>query len=268
MPRNNKNAEGKFKHAATAVTVKEATIPSACGSASTPLTLSAPATELRQALCEDRWFASCGLPFQDALFAHGRLRQLTSGETLYSRDQQTQALYCVVAGAVRIGVTHVGGSSALLVYLEPYHWFGELQLIDGQSSFVDARAEGETTVLCVSRSGIEGWLKSHPEYWRDLARLASGKLRIAYEVLMEPGSLPQRLAKRLLLLTEGFGSRVQHPRRKLRLSQEQLADMLGASRQSINKALHTLETAGAISLHYGRVEVLDIETLHASATPE
>ncbi|KRD23582.1 hypothetical protein ASE39_24470 [Acidovorax sp. Root267] len=223
-------------------------------------------TALRLALCQEHWFGACPPALQDALLAHGRLRRLASGETLYARGVPSEhALYCVVEGALCIGTTDSKGLPSLLVYLEPHHWFGELPLIDGLPRTHDAVADGATAVLCVPQTRLQGWLDTHPAHWRDIARLAAGKLRVAYQVLGEPGSLPQRLARRLWLVAHGFGSRGAAPRLRLNLSQEQLAHMLGASRQSINMALRSLEQVGVIAQHYRSIEVLDIEALRLSA---
>jgi CRP-like cAMP-binding protein len=150
--------------------------------------------------------------------------------------------------------------------LQPYHWFGELPLIDGLPHKHDAVADGATVVLCVPQARLQSWLDSHPVHWRDMARLSAGKLRVAYQVIGEPGSVLQRLARRLWLVAHGFGSRIAEPRQRLNVSQEQLAHMLGTSRQSINMALRSLESSGLIVQRYRGIEVLDIEALRLSAT--
>lgn len=223
-------------------------------------------TALRPALRQERWFCGCPSELQDALLIHARVRRLTSGETLYNREATSEhALYCVVEGALCIGSTDIQGLPSLLVYLEPYHWFGELPLIDNLPRTHDAIADGPTAVLCVPHSRLLGWLDSHPVHWRDVARLSANKLRVAYQVLGEPGPLPQRLARRLWLVAHGFGSRSAEPRLRLNLSQELMANMLGASRQSINTALRSLEQTGVIRQYYRGIEVLDLEALRLGA---
>lgn len=221
---------------------------------------------LRPVLSKEPWFGGCPASFQDALLTHGQLRRLANGETLYTPEMSSEhALYCVIEGALCVGRTDANGLPSLLVYLEPYHWFGELPLIDGLPHQHDAVADGATTVLCVPFVRLQNWLDSHPVHWRDMARLSAGKLRVAYQVIGEPGSVPQRLARRLWLVAHGFGSRGAKPQLQLTLSQEQLAHMLGTSRQSINMALRSLENAGVIVQRYRCIEVLDIEALRLSA---
>ena len=149
----------------------------------------------------------------------------------------------------------------------PTHWLGELSLIDGRPRSHDALAETEVTVLRVPRAALEPWLAANPEHWRDIARLAAGKLRTAYRLmdveLRRP--LPERVARRLWLFAHGWGLRSNEPRRRVRLSQDQFARMLGTTRTGVNKALRELERRGVIRLHYGEIELLDLMALRHGA---
>ena len=118
-------------------------------------------------------------------------------------------------------------------------------------------ADGPTQVLVVPREALLVWLDVHPAMWRELARLACRKLRVLFVAVEELAQLPleERVWRRLQLVARGYGSR-DAPRRRIRLSQEVLAQMLGVSRQSINKALKALEAGGRLRLHYGEIELL------------
>lgn len=216
----------------------------------------APAS-LRGLLASEPWFGSCPAALQQALVDLGRLQPLADGEPLFARGEAAAGLCCVVAGALRVGSIDAEGDAALLAFIEPYQWFGEISMIDGLPRTHDASAEGETELLLVPEAALQAWLDAHPLHWRDLARLACGKLRQAFEVLEDIQRLPleQRLIKMLRRQARGYGSRP--PRRTLRLPQEQLALMMGVSRQSVNKALRTLETQGVLALRYGGIDLLD-----------
>jgi CRP/FNR family cyclic AMP-dependent transcriptional regulator len=205
---------------------------------------------------------------QQALLDHGELRMLGHGASLFERGGQADGLCCVVAGAIRIGAVREDGSASMLAYLEPYQWFGEISLIDSLPRTHDAVADGATSVLVVARDGLLARLAAEPVLWRDVARLACSKLRTVFEVLDEVGQLPleQRLGRRLCLLAQGYGTRTDAPRRSIRLSQEQLAQMLGVSRQSVHKALHALETRGLVRVRYGEIELADLEGLRRAAS--
>lgn len=216
-----------------------------------------PLAGLRAALGSDDWFAACPPVCQDALLALARLRRLRNGESLFARGGEADGLCCVTAGALRIGVLDAQGQPAILAYLEPYQWFGEISMIDGLPRTHDAVADGDTQVLVVPRAGLMAFLEAHPVMWRELGRLACRKLRVAFTVLEELAQLPleERVLRRLRLLAQGYGSR-DLPRRRVRLGQEALAQMLGVSRQSANKALKSLEAQGALRLRYGEIELL------------
>lgn len=221
------------------------------------MSLSRPAPPaLRGLLASEPWFGSCAPGLQQALVEAGRLHRLADGERLFARGQAAEGLCCVLAGALRVGSLDAEGEPALLGFLEPYQWFGEISMIDGLPRTHDASAEGETELLLVPRPSLIAWLEGHPAHWRDVARLACAKLRQAFEVLEDIQRLPleQRLMKRLWLQARGYGSRPA--RRRLRLPQDQLALMMGVSRQSVNKALQSLEAQGLIALRYGGIELL------------
>lgn len=220
---------------------------------------------LNTALASDGWFGAIAPALQNELLCQARVRTLVSGEPLFARGGEADGLCCVIAGALRIGAHNPDGDPAVLAWLEPYQWFGEIALIDGLARTHDAIADGPTQVLVVPRAPLLAWLDAHPAHWRDLAQLACRKLRVLFVAVEELAQLPleERVWRRLQLVAQGYGSR-EAPRRRIRLSQEVLAQMLGVSRQSINKALKTLEAAGRVRLHYGEIELLDV---HQQGTP-
>jgi CRP/FNR family cyclic AMP-dependent transcriptional regulator len=224
-------------------------------------------THLGAALATDPWFAGCPAALQQALIERGRLLHLAPGERLFGRGEAADGLCCVIAGALRVGGLQADGGESLLAYVEPYQWFGEISMLDGQPRTHDALADGDTIVLLVAQAALHAWLDEHPAHWRDLGRLACAKLRVVFSVLEDIAHLPleRRLAKRLWLLAHAYGARTGEARRHIRLPQEQLALMLGVSRQSMNKALRSLETQGVVVLRYGTIELADLPALEAAA---
>lgn len=227
--------------------------------------LEATPTSLLPALQTHLWFASCPAPFQEALVACARLVHLRAGESLFTRGGAPESLCCVVAGALKLGsINPIDGSQRLTLYAEPYHWFGEIALMDQLPRSQDAVADIASTVLLVSRPMIEAWLEEHPQYWRDLARLACSKLRLMIAAMEDNASLSleQQLARRLLLSVTNFGQAIQGAaRRHIRLPQTYLARMLGVSRQTINKLLRAMERERVLVLRYAEIEVIDMAAL-------
>lgn len=219
----------------------------------------------REVLLADTWFAGVPLPLRTALLRLGRVQALGPGQALFGRGQVAEGLCCVLEGALRVGAVQADGSESVLAFVEPGQWFGEISLIDGQPRTHDAVADGPTTVLQVPQPALLTWLAEHPAHWQAIAQLACAKLRMLFGVIEDIAHLPLegRLAKRLWLVAHGYGGRSGAPRWVLNLPQEQLALMLGVSRQSANKALRALEARGLIALRYGGIELRDLAGLAA-----
>lgn len=220
---------------------------------------------LLPALRTHAWFASCPPALQEALLERSRLVHLSAKEALFGRDDGLNSLCCVVAGALRLGsINPQDGTHRLTLYVEPYQWFGEVSLIDRLPRAMQAVADTHSVVMVVARAAIEEWLDAHPLHWRDVARLACSKLRLMTATLEDSASLTlqQRLARRLLFASVNPGQGAPAGlRRRVRLPQDHLAQMLGVSRQTVNKALRELERQGVLALHYAEIEVLQVEGL-------
>ncbi|WP_043312065.1 Crp/Fnr family transcriptional regulator [Pseudomonas sp. ML96] len=212
-----------------------------------------------------QWFSHLPQPLRAALLAEARLLQLEAGQSLFRRGDPPCGLYAVLEGMMRVGAVSREGKEALLTLVEPPYWFGEISLFDGQPRTHDAYAEGPTRLLQVPQAALLALLAREPGYWRDFALLMSQKLRLAFIALEEMSLLPaaQRLARRLLMMAEGYGE--TGPRRVLHLAQEQLALMLGLSRQTTNQILKDLEARGALRLTYGEIEISDLAVLRQAA---
>ncbi|WNG58748.1 Crp/Fnr family transcriptional regulator [Archangium gephyra] len=215
-----------------------------------------------------RWFQEIPEELGARLLDAAVVRRLSSGQRLFSRGDQPCGLYCVVEGTIRISGVSESGKEALLMLMEPPHWFGEISLMDGQPRTHDAIAEGATRVLQVPQAALKTMLAQEPRYWRDFALLMSHKLRLMFIALEELSLLPApaRLARRLLMIAEGYGNLREGPRRVIDVSQEQLALMLAISRQTTNQILKELEARGAVRLTYGKIEILSLEKLQDAAS--
>lgn len=230
-----------------------------------------PSDHLLPALRSHVWFASCPPVLQQALINRSRIVSLKAGERLFSRGELDEALCCVLSGALKLGSINAEDDDQVLsMYMEPYHWFGEIAMIDRLPRSQDAVADVASTVLLVPRSSLEPWLNENPQYWRDISRLACLKLRMLVVLMEDSASLPldQLLAKRLLMAATNFG--MNYPmsfKRHLRLPQEYLARMMGVSRQTINRALKTYAEEGLVAVRYADIELIDIPGLMTRSGP-
>ncbi|MCY1083386.1 Crp/Fnr family transcriptional regulator [Archangium lansingense] len=222
----------------------------------------------RPLILSGRWFQEIPEELRARLLDAAVVRGLNPGQRLFSRGDRPCGLYCVIDGAIRISGVSESGKEALLMLMEPPHWFGEISLIDGQPRTHDATAEGTTQVLQVPQAALKTLLAQEPRYWRDFALLMSHKLRLMFIALEELSLLPApaRLARRLLMIAEGYGNLRGGARRVIDVSQEQLALMLAISRQTTNQILKELEARGAVRLTYGKIELLSLEKLRDAAS--
>ena len=217
-------------------------------------------------LARGHWFKHLPPDLQRSLLGAARVRSLTAGQFLFKRGDPPCGLYAVLEGAVRISAVSAQGKEAVLSLVETPHWFGEICLFDNLPRTHDALATGACTLLQVPQAAMLDILEQHPMFWRDMALLMSHKLRLSLinieQISLMPASV--RLAHRLLMIAQGYGE-IEPPRRVLQLPQEDLAAMLGLSRQTINSLLKALEQQGIIGLSYGAIEILDFNRLRLAA---
>ncbi|WP_460104819.1 Crp/Fnr family transcriptional regulator [Pseudomonas sp. H1_D04] len=217
-------------------------------------------------LASGHWFSHLPVDLQRSLLAAARLRTLAAGQCLFKRGDPPCGLYAVLEGAVRISAVNAQGKEAVLSLVETPYWFGEICLFDSLPRTHDALAMGPCTLLQVPQAAMLTILEDHPAYWRDVALLMSHKLRLSLINIEQMSLMPAsaRLAHRLLMIAQGYGE-IDQARRTLQLPQEDLAAMLGLSRQTTNSLLKALEQQGLIGLSYGAIEVLDLRGLQQAA---
>lgn len=217
-------------------------------------------------LASGHWFSHLPVDLQRSLLAAARLRSLTAGQSLFKRGDPPCGLYAVLDGAVRISAVNAQGKEAVLSLVETPYWFGEICLFDNLPRTHDALATGPCTLLQVPQASMLDILARQPLYWRDVALLMSHKLRLSLINIEQMSLMPAsaRLAHRLLMIAEGYGE-IDPARRTLQLPQEDLAAMLGLSRQTTNSLLKALEQQGVIGLSYAAIEVLDLKGLRQAA---
>jgi CRP/FNR family transcriptional regulator, cyclic AMP receptor protein len=199
-----------------------------------------------------------------ALAAIGSRRRLADGALLYARGDPGSELYGVHSGAIRLAAHTQDGDEALLGLYPPGSWFGEMSMFDELPRPTSAYAVGETELLVVPAARLRQVLDGNPLWYRDFARVLCNKLRLSLAHI-ESTYLPLsvRIVLRLLDLARAYGQPTEDSGIiiGLRLPQEDLARMLGLTRQSVNKELRALEDRGWLRIHRGRVTLLDDSAL-------
>jgi len=190
-----------------------------------------------------------------ALASRGRVRSYRAGAVLFREGDPGDALYLVVEGMVRVAVLSAGGVEATVALLGPGEFVGDLALLDGRPRSASAIAHRATKTLVVTRDDFRRWLSERPKASFALLETLSLRVRRTDEALADLSflGLPQRLAKRLLALSTG--------NERVRITQAELASMLGVSRESVNKQLNRFARKGWIALGRGSVAVLNREAL-------
>jgi CRP-like cAMP-binding protein len=195
-----------------------------------------------------------------ALAGQGRANAHRSGAVIFREGDPGDSLHIVVEGAVRIVVLSPEGVEATVALLGPGEFVGHLALIDGRPRSASAIASGATKTLVVTRDDFLAWLSQRPTATLALLEAMSVLLRRTDEILTDLAFLPlqQRLAKRLLDLSE---TRADGRSGRIRITQSELASMLGVSRESVNKQLNAWARAGWLRLGRGSVTLLNAESL-------
>lgn len=214
------------------------------------------------------WFGKLSAPLRADILARAQVRRLPDGGLVSVRGATADEWCGVAKGAVRIGSVSLAGKPITLTYAEPGTWFGDVALFDGLPRTHDASAHGETTLLIVGRTDFRVLLEGHVELYDALLRLQCRRLRLMFDMVEDLNTLPlaARLAKQLLLLARGYGiAEGTEVRIGLQLAQEDLAQLLGASRQRVNQELKTLERDGALRVEPTRLVLLSRDKLLAIA---
>ncbi len=194
--------------------------------------------------------------------------ELGRGEILFHEGDPGDRVYVIVDGKVKLGRASGDGRENLLAILGPGEMFGELSLFDPGPRNATATAVADTTLIGLGSEDLGSWLDGRPDVSRQLLRALARRLRRTNEALADLvfSDVPGRVAKALLDLSERFGRptedglRVAHD-----LTQEELAQLVGASRETVNKALADFAARGWLRLEARAVVLLDIERLRRRA---
>ena len=190
--------------------------------------------------------------------------KVSKGQTLFKEGDAGDRLFVVVEGKLKLGTSSGDGRENLLSILGPGDMFGELSLFDPGPHTATATAVTDARVLALANDQVIGWVTAHPQVSLQLFKRLARRLRRTNEVLADLvfADVPGRVAKAIMDLGERFGTKkddglhVNHE-----LTQEELAQLVGASRETVNKALADFAGRGWVRLEPRAVVVLDYERL-------
>lgn len=190
--------------------------------------------------------------------------KLRRGDVLFHEGDSGDRLYIVLDGKVKLGRSAADGRENLLAVMGPGQMFGELSLFDPGPRSATVTAVTDATFASLSHEDLLRWLDGRPTVARSLLTQLASRLRKSNDVVADLvfSDVPGRVAKALLDLAERFGRsaddgvHVHHD-----LTQEELAQLVGASRETVNKALADFASRGWIRLEPRSVVIMDIERL-------
>lgn len=218
----------------------------------------------RRLLDTTELFAALPPDVLDELSGKARVRTLRRSELLFAQGDPSHELFVVLEGRIAIATRSTDGRESVVAVLEDGGLFGELGLFDGDPRSADARALTDARLLALDYEPVRNVLRDRPELLWIIVRLFSRRLRATDEALADAQFLdvPARTAKRLL---EAAGADDEF---RLAMTQEELAGLVGASRERVNKALALFVRLGWVETKgRGRYKLLDREALEQRANP-
>jgi CRP/FNR family transcriptional regulator/CRP/FNR family cyclic AMP-dependent transcriptional regulator len=212
----------------------------------------------------DGWLPGLSAEAMTTLAQGARKRSYRRGDAIVRKGDPGDSMFLILTGQVKIVLPSEEGEEAILGVLDAGECFGELSLLDGEPRSATVVATDPTEVLVVDREQFLAAVAANPRIAIDLLRILAGRLRETDEAVEDAVFLdvPARLAKRLLELAQDYGGDgAEGTEIGLKLTQADLAAMVGATRESINKHLSAFRARGVLDVRRGRIIIRRPEDL-------
>ncbi len=187
-------------------------------------------------------------------------RKYSRGDIIFVKDDPGESMFIVEDGTVRIYVPGTQGADLTLAVLQPGEFFGDLSLLDGRPRSASAEAARKLTLLTLEREDLTDLVESRPKAALAILRVIAERLRETDQMASDLAFLDVsgRLARRLLDLAASNGK--DHDEGTLinaTITQEELANMIGVTRESVNRNLGMFRRLGLIGREGRRIVVRD-----------
>ncbi|MCX2713033.1 Crp/Fnr family transcriptional regulator [Mycolicibacterium sp. J2] len=195
-----------------------------------------------------------------ALIAQLQQISFPRGHAVFVEGEPGDRLYIIIEGKVKIGRRTADGRESLITVMGPSDMFGELALFDPGPRTSTVTALTEVKAVTMDREALHAWVMGRPEIAEQLLRVLARRLRRTNSALSDLifTDVPGRVAKQLLDIAMRFGKQegnVLHVTHEL--TQEELAQLVGASRETVNKALSDFAQRGWIKLQGKTILIYD-----------
>jgi CRP/FNR family transcriptional regulator, cyclic AMP receptor protein len=202
----------------------------------------------------------------DQLCRYAKHTTLKRGSAIFSKGDPGNSLVAVIRGTVKISISSAEGRSAILNLIGAGEIFGEVALLDGLARTADATANTDCEIFVIDRREFLPFVRSQPALAMKFIELLCARLRWTSDqveqVILQ--DLPGRLASALIRLTEKH-KLAPGGRRTIAITQQEISEMVGMTRESINKQLRAWAARNWVRLEHGAIVVLDTESLQALA---
>jgi CRP-like cAMP-binding protein len=201
----------------------------------------------------------------DQLCRYAKHTTLKRGSTIISKGDPGNSLFGVISGTVKISISSPDGRSAILNLFGAGEIFGEIAVLDGMPRTADATANTNCEIFVIDRREFLPFVRSQPALAMKFIELLCTRLRWTSEqveqVILQ--NLPGRLASALIRLTEKH--KLAPGGRTIAVTQQEISEMVGMTRESINKQLRVWASRKWVRLEHGAIVVLDAEPLQVLA---
>ena len=199
----------------------------------------------------------------DQLCRYAKHTTLKRGATIFSKGDPGNSLVAVISGTVKISISSPDGRNAILNLIGAGEIFGEVALLDGSARSADATANTACELFTIDRREFIPFVRSQPALAMKFIELLCTRLRWTSDqveqIILQ--NLPGRLASALLRLTEKHKLAPQG--RTIAITQQEISEMVGMTRESINKQLRAWAARDWVRLEHGAIVVLKAELLQA-----
>ena len=208
-------------------------------------------------------FSGLSAEIIERLCTYAKMKEIKRGATIFTKGEPGQSMFAVCSGTVKISVPSLEGKDAVFNFINEGGIFGEIALLDGQPRTADAVALTKCQLMMIDRRDFLPLVRSYPELAARIIDVLCSRLRRTSEQVEDIVflDLPGRLAKALLHLA-GSGGSAAAKGQKIEITQREIGQVIGMSRESTNKQLRDWERRKWIRLERGGIVILQ----HAALT--
>ena len=217
----------------------------------------------RQLLRSSPLFSHLGDSDADAILAEARVVRYPQGAQIFAKGDLGNSMMAVLHGRVTISNPSADGRQLVVTVFHEGDVFGEIALLDGKERSADATAASDCELLVVPRRSVLRLLEHRPEVCIELMVVLCERLRRTNEQVEDFAflDLEARIAKVLLRLAQEETPRSPASRLGLKISQRALGELVGGSRESVNKHLQDWKRSGIIAIEKGAILIQDLDAL-------